>query len=148
MSESTTLPPTARVAERAVEAFNEADWDATRALLTANSVYHEVGTQRRVEGADAIIAAQRGWKNAMPDVHGTISNIVATGNTIALELTWNGTHTGALEMPSGAIPATGKSVTVQGVWVMEIDGDQVRESRNYFDLMTLLGQIGAIPGAG
>ena len=69
------------------------------------------------------------------------------GNTIALEITWEGTHTGPLEMPTGAIPATGKSISLQGAWVMEVAGDQTRESRNYFDLMSLLRAIGAVPGA-
>lgn len=147
MSEQTTLPPAVRVAERAVEAFNAADWETSRALLTANSVYNELGTRRRIEGPEAVVAALRGWKNAMPDVTGTISNIIASGDTVALEITWEGTHTGDLQMPNGVIAASGKKQITPGVWVLEIDGDQIRESRQYFDMLTLLEQIGAAPGA-
>ena len=40
----------------------------------------------------------------MPDVKGSVTNAVASGNTVVLEVTWEGTHTGPLAGPKGAIP--------------------------------------------
>ena len=62
-------------AKSVVEAFNDDDWDATRGLL-GDSTYNELGTQRSLAGADAIIEALQGWKAAMPDVKGTVTSAV------------------------------------------------------------------------
>ncbi len=134
-----------RLARDAVDAFNESDWDRSRAQLTANTVYNELGTQRSLKGSDEIIKALQGWKQAMPDVKGTVTNAVASGNTVTLEVTWRGTHTGPLESPAGTIPASGKSQTTPAAWILDYDGDKVKESRHYFDMVTFLTQIGAMP---
>ena len=135
----------AQVARGLVAAFNDGDWDAVRNTLTADCVYDEVGTSRRLEGVDTIISALRGWKEAMPDVKGTIANSVVAGNTAVLELTWTGTQTGPMPTPSGTIPASGKSQTTRASWVVECTGGKVKESRQYFDMLSFLQQIGAIP---
>lgn len=77
-----------RLARDAVDAFNEGDWDRSRAQLTANTVYNELGTQRSLKGPDEIIGALQGWKQAMPDVKGSVTNSYAIGNTVTLEVTW------------------------------------------------------------
>ena len=60
----------AQLATDLVTAFNNNDWDAYRQNLTADSVYDEVGTSRKLEGIDTIVEALKGWKEAMPDVEG------------------------------------------------------------------------------
>jgi predicted ester cyclase len=92
-----------------VDAFNAADWNRTKELLTEDSVYDEVGTSRCLAGHGEIIPALQGWREGMPDVKGTVESAVSTGNTVVLEVTWRGTHTGPLPGPSGPIAATGKS---------------------------------------
>ena len=75
------------VAKLGVETFNSDDWDGQRAALAPGAVYEEFATGRRVEGADAIIEANRGWKQALPDARGTIRNAVASGSTVTLKIT-------------------------------------------------------------
>jgi len=70
---------------------------------------------------------------------------MASGNTASLEVTWEGTQTGDLEGPQGTVPASGRQVSVPAVWVMEVEGDKGKALRHYFDLMTVLAQIGAVP---
>jgi len=127
-----------------LDAFNTNNWDGFRALSTTNVVYNEVATQRVINGPDEITEAMQGWKTAFPDVTGTVTTSFASGNTAILEVTWRGTHTGPLVSPAGTIPPSGKSQTTPSVWVFECEGGKVRESRLYFDLMTLLTQIGAM----
>ena len=121
-----------RLARDVVDAFNESDWDRSRAQLTANTVYNELGTQRSFTGPDDIVGALQGWKRAMPEVKGTVTNSFASGNRVTLEMTWRGTHAGPL---------------VPSAWVLEYDGNKIRESRHYFDMVTLLRQVGAMPTA-
>ena len=134
-----------RIARDMVNSFNESDWERTRALLTPNTVYNELGTQRSLKGPNEIIEALQGWKQAMPDVKGTVLNCIASGNTVTMEVSWTGTQTGPLEGSAGTIPPSGKSQTTPSAWIFEFEGGQIRESRHYFDMVTLLTQIGAMP---
>jgi len=68
-------------------------------------------------------------------------------DTVVLEITWQGTHTGDLISSMGAIPPSQKRVKLAAVQVIRFKGDKVVETRHFFDLMTLLAQIGAVPMA-
>ncbi len=136
----------AQIARGLVAAFNNGDWDTVRDSLTTDSVYDEVGTSRRLEGVDTIIGALQGWKEAMPDAKGTVTSSLTAGNAAALEVTWTGTQTGPMATPAGTIPASGKQQTTRASWVFEFAGGKVKQSRQYFDLLSFLQQIGALPG--
>jgi len=129
-------------AKNVVEAFNNDDWDAARGLL-GDSTYNELGTQRSLAGADAIIEALQGWKVAMPDVKGTVTSAVESGQRVALEVTWEGTQTGEMVTEQGTIPPSGKRQRTPGAFIFDFEGGKLIESRNYFDLLTFLKQIGA-----
>jgi len=128
-----------------IEAFNAADWSRVKETLTANALYNEVGTQRRIQGVDAIVTAYQGWKRAFPDVKGKVTNAVSMGDNVVLEITWEGTHTGPLEGPGGTIAATGKRQVTPSALLLLFEGDKIKVSRHYFDMLTLLQQIGAVP---
>jgi steroid delta-isomerase-like uncharacterized protein len=130
-------------AQGLVESFNGGDWDALRDALPSDTTYNEYGTQRTIKGAGDLIDALQAWKTAMPDVTGTVASTIAQGNRVALEIVWEGNHTGPLATPSGEIPASGKHQRTPGVWIFDFDGDKLVESRQYFDILTLLQQIGA-----
>jgi steroid delta-isomerase-like uncharacterized protein len=129
-------------AKQAIEAFNNDDWDATRELF-GNSVYNELGTQRSLAGADAIVQALQGWKAAMPDVKGTVTSAVEDGQTAVLEVVWEGTQTGEMVTAEGTIPPSGKHQKTPSAFIFEFENGKLKESRNYFDVLTLLKQIGA-----
>jgi steroid delta-isomerase-like uncharacterized protein len=133
-----------RVATEAIEAFNSADWPRFQRLLTPDIVYHETGTGRRVSGPDAYVELCQGWKQAFPDVHGTIHRSVASGATAAQEITWTGTHEGELETPAGTVPASGAKIEVQATWWVTVTGEQITEARHHLDVFSLLQQVGVI----
>lgn len=133
-------------ARASVDAFSRDDWEAFRAGLADDAVYDELGTGRRIEGSDAIVEVYRAWKQAFPDGTGTVTNALASGNTAVLEIMWQGTHSGELATPTGqTLPASGKAWKVPAVEVVNVEGGKLTECRHYFDLMTLLSQIGAVP---
>ena len=80
----------------------------------------------------------------MPDVKGTVSSAISTGNTAVLEVSWTGTHTGPLQGPSGTIPATGKQQTTRAGWVLEFDDGKLTQSRHYFDMLSFMQQLGQL----
>jgi steroid delta-isomerase-like uncharacterized protein len=134
----------AKIAREAVDAFNASDWERTKALVTPDYLYNEVGTQRRIQGPEEVVAALQGWKQAMPDAKGTVTNAFASGNTVALEITWEGTQTGPLEGPAGTIPASGKRQVTPAAQILIFEGDKIKENHHYFDMVSLLKQIGAL----
>jgi len=134
-----------QLAKQNVEAFGKGDWASFKAPLSADSVYEELATQRRVQGPDAIVELSKGWREAFPDAKGTITKAVESGDTVVLEIIWEGTHTGELKSAMGPIPATYKKVKIPAVEVVTFKTDKIAETKHYFDLMTLLGQIGALP---
>ena len=134
----------ASLARAQVESFNTNDWDAVRASMLADVVYDERATGRIMQGPEAIIESMKGWKTFNSDVTGTISNIHVSGDTAVVEVMWEGNMDGPLETPGGSVPPTGKSHATHGAWVMTFEGDKLRESRNYFDMLQLLQQVGAM----
>jgi steroid delta-isomerase-like uncharacterized protein len=137
------------VARESIECYNAGDFDRLRSLLAEDFYEEELATQRRLEGADARIEAAQSWKRAFPDEHGTITGAYTSGNTVAIELTWEGTQSGPMATPDGQVlPPSNKPITVKSVEVIEIEDGKIKVLRHYFDLMTLLQQIGAMDQAG
>ncbi len=67
---------------------------------------------------------------------------MADDGTVTVELTWKGTHNGPLPMPSRTLAATGKPIEVRACAVVEVAGDRAWAERHYFDMMSLLRQLG------
>jgi steroid delta-isomerase-like uncharacterized protein len=145
MGRSTMGTDKVQLAKEGIEAFNNGDWERFKATLSSDAVYEELATQRKVQGPDQIVEASKGWKEAFPDAVGTITKVTEGADTVVLEITWQGTHTGDLISSMGVISPSGKRVKIPAVQVVRIKGDKVAETRHFFDLMTLLGQIGALP---
>jgi steroid delta-isomerase-like uncharacterized protein len=142
-TEALTVEQMVKIAREQVDAFNSSDWERMRAGLTADARYDELATQRKVESPEQIVELFKGWKTAFPDAVGTVTSTVASGSIAALEVTWNGTQTGPLVTAEGTIPASGKRQETPAVIFFAFEGGKIKESRQYFDSMTLLKQIGA-----
>jgi len=125
-------------------ACNEKNWDAVKASISPDFVYDEVATQRKVQGTDQTIAIWQGWATAFPDARATFRREVAAGNTVVFEVTWKGTHKGPLPTPEGAIAPTGKRIDVRACMVVEVLDDRATMHSHYFDMGTLLQQIGVV----
>jgi steroid delta-isomerase-like uncharacterized protein len=129
-------------AKATIVGYNRKDWAAVRAAAAPGFVYEEFGTQRRLQGIDDVLAAWRGWATAIPDSKATVHSEYVSGNTVVFELTWRGTHTGPLQTPRGVIAPTGKTIDLPACQVVEIAGDKTKAVRHYFDMATLLQQLG------
>jgi steroid delta-isomerase-like uncharacterized protein len=136
----------AALANEFIEAFNDADWKRFAATCSADVSYEERGSNRTVQGVDNVVEAGKGWRTAFPDIRGKVFNCTADGTTAALEITWVATHDGPLELPTGILPATGKAVQMDGVQIFVVEGGKITQMRHYLDLLSMLVQVGAIPG--
>jgi len=136
-----------QLAREAVEAFSTGDWERMRTTLAPDAVWEQVCTEDRLEGPDAIVELNRAWKQAFSDARGTVTNAFCADDTAVLEVTYQGTHDGDLQTPRGAIPPSGRQASVRAALVVRVADGRITEARQYFDLLTILGQIGAAPSA-
>jgi predicted ester cyclase len=113
----------------------------------ALSVFHDdvatsmpgAGTLR---GLDAFRAVGQAYAEAIPDGRFTIKSAVESGDTIAVEGVYTGTHTGPLRGPQGELPPTGRSVNLEYADFFRARGDKFEYHRVYFDQADFMAQLG------
>ncbi|MGZ3440406.1 MAG: ester cyclase [Polyangia bacterium] len=133
------------LARKILDLFAKADWKTYRTMIEDNIVYEEEATRRRIQGADQLIEVLKAWKAAFPNLRATEKQHIASGDAVVSEVEWEGTHQGTLTGPFGTIAATNRSGKTPAVLVVRFENGKMRELRHYFDMMTLLAQIGGLP---
>ena len=127
------------------EAFEQGNLAVLDEILAPNSVSSGPnalpGMPTGPEGAKMTITM---YRNAFPDLHFTIDEQIAEGNTVVTRWAAHGTHNGEL----AGVPATGKQATVVGMGVDRIENGKIVESWGLFDQFGMLQQLGVIPAPG
>jgi steroid delta-isomerase-like uncharacterized protein len=129
-------------AKASILAYNAKNWDNVRAALTQDALYDEVATHRSIQGRDQVVECWQGWARALPDSTATFHGAIASGTTVCIELSWRGTHSGPLELPTGSVAGTNRSIEIRACQVFEMSEGKARTIRHYFDMATMLQQLG------
>jgi predicted ester cyclase len=95
-------------------------------------------------GAEGVKLFFTGLRNAFPDLHVTIEDIVAEGDKFAIRTTWTGTHKGELF----GIPPTTRHATWSSIEMVRIIAGKAVEHWGVEDQLGLLQQLGVIPPPG
>jgi steroid delta-isomerase-like uncharacterized protein len=132
------------VAKSQITAYNDKNWPAAKEALAANVVYDEAGTQRNIRGVEDVLSAWKGWATALPDSKASFDREMVSGNTAIIEVTWRGTHSGPLQLPGKELAATGKKIELRACQLIEVAGGRVQAVRHYFDMATMLRQLGVM----
>jgi len=125
--------------------FAASNWSEYKLGFASDVVYEEYATATRAKGAEACARAAQKWKSAFSDARGTMMSSMVSGDTVIAEIRWEGTHTGPLESSFGTVAPTNKRISVNAVEVFKIRNGQILEDRHYFDLLTILSQLGVAP---
>jgi steroid delta-isomerase-like uncharacterized protein len=86
----------------------------------------------------------QGFKGAFPDIRITVTNQVATEESVVTEFTARGTHTGPMLTPAGEIPPTGRTVDFIVCEVCRVKNGQIASLRNYQDSAAIMRQLGLL----
>ena len=71
---------------------------------------------------------------------------IAQGEYVVMNWKVSGSNTGPLQAPSGgSIPPTGKKATLMGSTTSQVKNGKVTHTWAYWDLASLLGQLGLLP---
>ena len=138
------MPDARQVGADFVAAFNDHDESRIRELNAENAVLEAPGDVR-VEGGEAATQYAMAWLSAFPDARLTVTNELVSGDWVAQEFTFEGTHEGTLSGPGGEIPATNRRLNGRGVQIFRVENDAVVDTRLYFDQVQIMTQLGLMP---
>jgi len=111
-------------------------------LMTPNFIHH-LTDPRLPAGRDGIKALGQVIVAAFPDVHASVQDLIADGDKVIERTQTSATHTGEFN----GIPPTGKQVGWTEIHIYRLEGGKIAEQWSEIDLLGLLVQLGAIPGA-
>jgi len=127
---------------RGFEAVNQKNLAVFDELLTPDVVFHSASTT--MQGLEAYKQFLSMYMTAFPDLHFTIEDMIAEGDTVVARFTTRGTHQGNLM----GIPPTGKQVSGTGMFIDRIVNGKGVEQWFHTDDLGLLQQLGVIPAMG
>jgi predicted ester cyclase len=84
---------------------------------------------------------------AFPDGAFSHTGQVLADDAAAAELVFTGTHTGPLATPNGAIPPTGKHVTLHSASIMRFKDGLIASEHAYTDQVEFMTQLGLMPAS-
>ncbi|MDX1415300.1 MAG: ester cyclase [Candidatus Promineifilaceae bacterium] len=119
--------------------INNQRHDLLEEFLDENTAFHGPGPSY------VGLAALKEWfamyAAALPDLHTTIHDIIAEGNSVVLRYTGKGTHLGEMQ----GIPATGKTYTQQAIVIYHLSNGKIVEGWVQTDLLSMMQQLGLMP---
>ena len=117
-------------AEAWYTAISSHEIERVLAFVSPQIRYEDVPTSTVSEGPEAVTAFfGRVW-SAIPDMRMVPTNVLTTGNAVAVEWIATGTHSG--DFPG--LPATGNPFHIRGISMIELEGEHVRRVSDYWDL--------------
>ena len=122
------------------EVFNKGNMKVMDELLSSNVVEHNPfpGQGPGFEGFKKGLTELR---QAFPDLHMTVDDMLADGDKVIIRSTMTGTHKGAFMN----MPATGKQIKVEAIDIVRIKDGKAVEHWGVTDTMTMMQQLGVVP---
>lgn len=121
------------------DAFNRADFTRYDELYADNCSFHLPAFP--VEGAEGSKQQIRELRQANPNLHVDVHDVLCDGDLTAARWTMGGTATGEFR----GLPATGKSYVMSGTVISKWDSDKIVEEWTDYNLLSALQQLGIVP---
>jgi steroid delta-isomerase-like uncharacterized protein len=129
--------------KRFYDAFGEGDFDSADALFADDCTFEMPnGTMNKAEHR----GMSEGFRGALPDAHMVIDHALDAGNEVFVEGRFVGTHTGELQTPNGAVPATNNKLDLRFADYFKTAGGRIVGHRAYWDQVQMMTQLGLMPG--
>ena len=132
----------AAIMRNAYDLLNAGDLDGFGELLSDDFVEHEQAPGL-APGKEGVLQFFTMYRAAFPDLRFEPEQTFTNGDSVSVYVRVTGTHQGEFM----GIPATGKSIDIHGVDIVRFSDDGVgREHWGVFDAMTMMQQLGVVPG--
>jgi predicted ester cyclase len=136
----------AALSRTVVAAWNRADWSTCRALTAEDYRYEEIGSGRRIDDIDAVLADWRQIRAAFPDVRAEIVDVLAHGDTSVVGLVWSATHTAPVETPHGLESPSYKRIRIGDALALIWRGRLLTTERHQIGFLSVLAAMPAVTG--
>jgi steroid delta-isomerase-like uncharacterized protein len=121
------------------DGVNNNDRETLNRILDENYVFHNF--KDTYNGREAAYTFLDEIRTSFPDMHIVVNEQVADDTYVVSRLRMTGTHDGEF----AGVPATHKKVEATGMVMFKFDGDKVVEQWAEWDIVNMLGQVGAKP---
>lgn len=101
-------------------------------------------SEGRAASLEEDMAAAREQRKALPDMRVKVNHMVAEGDHVSVYWTASGTNTAA----GWGMPATGKSVSLNGMTLFRFERGLIQEEWSVFNMYSILKQLGLLPTKG
>ena len=122
------------------ELWNNGNLSVAGELFAPNYQHHDASTPDFGRGPDSEKKRASLYRNAFPDVHFTIEDVIAEGETVMTRWSCRGTHKGDLN----GIAATNKQFTITGITVARVSNGKIVEGFVNWDALGLMQQLGVV----
>ena len=122
------------------EFYNQGNVESAERYFADTYVHHDPASPH-VHDREGLKAVLRAFCAGCPDLHITIDQLLAEGDTVAKRWTYHATHTGDL----AGLPPTGKRITMSGLELFRLEGGKIVECWLGYDNLSLMQQLGVIP---
>ena len=123
------------------EGWNSHDVERIISFFADDCLYEDLAVGVAKRGKKEVTEFIREFFAGFPDVKFEIRGCFSTNDRVCIEWVMTGTHSGDLP----GMPATGKAISIRGVNVKEIKDNKVTRHTDYYDMATLLRQLGVLP---
>ena len=129
------------IVRRATEEFyNQGNIESADQFFADTYVRHDPASPH-VRTRDDLVETVRAFRAGCPDLHITIDDLVAEGDTVAKRWTLSATHTGNLS----GLPPTGNRIRVSGLELFRLTNGKIVECWLGYDNLSMMQQLGVIP---
>ena len=123
------------------ELWNNGNLLVADELFAPNYAHYDPSTPDFGRGPDSEKKRAALYRTAFPDLHLTIEDVIAEGETVMTRWSCRGTHKGDLN----GIAPTGKNITITGLTVARVSNGKIVEGYVNWDALGLMQQLGVVP---
>jgi predicted ester cyclase len=124
------------------ELFTKGDLEAVDRYVHPDCLVHDPPVPDAPSGAESLRRAAALFREALPDWHSDLLQLVAEGDLVVERFRASGTHTGA---PLMGVAPTGRTLVIDGINIFRIEDDRIVERWGRLDDLGLLRSLGLVP---
>ncbi len=135
--EQITTAEAEAIAEQVLKIWNHGDLSLTEELFGPDYVRHHPTPAANATLEDLINTVLSN-RSVFPDYLLEFKDMIINKDKIIVTGTMTGTHAGSI----GEVPATGKKVRMDGIYIYRIADNKIAEEWTYFNLLSYYQQLG------
>ena len=122
------------------EFYNQGNVESAERFFADTYMHHDPASPQ-VRDRDGLKEVLRAFLTGCPDLHITIDQLLAEGDTVTKRWTYHATRTSDL----AGLPPTGKRITMSGLELFRLEGGKIVECWLGYDNLSLMHQLGVMP---